>query len=240
MDRTAVADGDDNPTHLSHRDARHLAEAAGLLTGILDADNEGFTLPAFATRAVARIRQRVNAVRGRAVARGDAIGEHHAACARCEQPFNPEDPRFDGHARHRATPWCRHCVDRCHEGGADHTCPICTPPRAAEAGGCREVYDPARTPADGTPVVEGSEPTAEEYRRTLAAVLEAIDIPFGATVGDEQRRNELVSRRAIQTAVHLRAVLDASDPRDRAVTLAHLRDRLGDYPVDYRTHGGEQ
>ncbi|MFD0800827.1 hypothetical protein ACFQZU_05775 [Streptomonospora algeriensis] len=234
MDRIAVADGNDNPTVLS-------AEAAGMLTGILDADDEGFTVPAFATRAVARIRQRVDAVRGsaRSVPRVDATGQRSAACDRCEQPFNHDDPRFDGSARYRATPWCRRCVDRCHEGGADHKCPICTPPRAAESDTVRSAYDPTRTPADGTAVVEDSEPTAEEYRRTLVAILEAIDLPFGATVGDEECRAEVVSHRAIQTVVHLRALLEESDPRDRAVTLAHLRDRLSDYPVNYRTHGGE-
>ncbi|MFI0894872.1 hypothetical protein [Streptomyces sp. NPDC020983] len=48
------------------------------------------------------------------------------ACAACRRPFDPADTRFDGHARHRDTPYCRACVDRCHDNEiADHRCPIC-------------------------------------------------------------------------------------------------------------------
>jgi hypothetical protein len=49
-------------------------------------------------------------------------------CDRCHQPFDPTDTRFDGHARHTETPWCRHCVDNCHEStDAFHKCAVCTP-----------------------------------------------------------------------------------------------------------------
>ena len=48
------------------------------------------------------------------------------ACAKCRQPFDPTDTRFDGAARHRETPYCRSCVDRCHDTEiADHRCVIC-------------------------------------------------------------------------------------------------------------------
>lgn len=48
------------------------------------------------------------------------------ACAKCRLPFNPEDQRFDGHARDRDTPYCRGCVTRCHDTEvADHRCVIC-------------------------------------------------------------------------------------------------------------------
>lgn len=50
-------------------------------------------------------------------------------CARCHQPFDPADTRFDGHARYRDTPHCRACVDNCHEGSAEHVCVICDPQR---------------------------------------------------------------------------------------------------------------
>ncbi len=59
-----------------------------------------------------------------------------AACARCRRPFDPADTRFDGHARHADTPWCRRCIDNCHEGDADHRCIICTPD-AYTTGGAR-------------------------------------------------------------------------------------------------------
>jgi hypothetical protein len=50
-------------------------------------------------------------------------------CGRCHQPFDPTDTRFDGHARYGDTPYCRACVDNCHEGSAEHVCVICEPKR---------------------------------------------------------------------------------------------------------------
>lgn len=47
------------------------------------------------------------------------------ACANCGTAF-VTNTSFNGHARHKATQWCRRCVDRCHEASADHKCPICT------------------------------------------------------------------------------------------------------------------
>jgi hypothetical protein len=48
------------------------------------------------------------------------------ACGKCRQPFDPADTRFDGQARHYLTPYCRGCVDRCHDNEiADHRCVIC-------------------------------------------------------------------------------------------------------------------
>jgi hypothetical protein len=47
-------------------------------------------------------------------------------CGKCRQPFDPADTRFDGHARYHLTPYCRGCVDRCHDNEiADHRCVIC-------------------------------------------------------------------------------------------------------------------
>ncbi|MEU0041041.1 hypothetical protein [Streptomyces sp. NPDC006333] len=51
------------------------------------------------------------------------------ACKRCHRPFDPNDARFDGHARHRETPFCRRCTDNCHNGGAEHVCLVCEPLR---------------------------------------------------------------------------------------------------------------
>jgi hypothetical protein len=55
-------------------------------------------------------------------------------CGRCHKPFDPADARFDGHARHGDTPWCRQCIDNCHEGSAEHTCGICEPKRYGGEG----------------------------------------------------------------------------------------------------------
>lgn len=47
-------------------------------------------------------------------------------CARCRRTFDPDDTRFDGRAKHGTTPFCRSCVDRCHEStDAFHACPVC-------------------------------------------------------------------------------------------------------------------
>ncbi|MDX3708765.1 hypothetical protein PV733_07225 [Streptomyces europaeiscabiei] len=50
-------------------------------------------------------------------------------CGRCHQPFDSTDTRFDGRARYGETPYCRSCVDNCHEGSAEHVCRICDPQR---------------------------------------------------------------------------------------------------------------
>lgn len=50
-------------------------------------------------------------------------------CARCRWTFDPHDKRFDGHARHGETPFCRRCVDKCHDSGTEHVCQICDPQR---------------------------------------------------------------------------------------------------------------
>jgi len=48
------------------------------------------------------------------------------ACGKCRQPFDPADTSFDGRARYHLTPYCRGCVDRCHDNEiADHRCVIC-------------------------------------------------------------------------------------------------------------------
>jgi hypothetical protein len=52
--------------------------------------------------------------------------EPAAACGQCKQPFDPSDTTFDGRAQHKATPFCRRCVDRCHDTEiADHRCAVC-------------------------------------------------------------------------------------------------------------------
>jgi hypothetical protein len=47
-------------------------------------------------------------------------------CTRCKTPFDPQDRTFDGRARHDETPFCRSCVDRCHEStDFAHQCAVC-------------------------------------------------------------------------------------------------------------------
>ena len=48
------------------------------------------------------------------------------SCGKCRRPFDPADTRFDGRGRFYLTPYCRGCVDRCHDNEiADHRCVIC-------------------------------------------------------------------------------------------------------------------
>ncbi|MVO84152.1 hypothetical protein GPA10_05045 [Streptomyces sp. p1417] len=57
-----------------------------------------------------------------------------AECAACRTAFDPADSRHDGRARYGLTDHCRRCVDRCHEGGAEHVCLICDPARYGGQG----------------------------------------------------------------------------------------------------------
>ncbi|TJZ55581.1 hypothetical protein FCH28_09575 [Streptomyces piniterrae] len=55
-------------------------------------------------------------------------------CGQCRRPFDAADTRFDGQARHHETPFCRGCVDRCHEStDVGHECPVCRATEAAPA-----------------------------------------------------------------------------------------------------------
>lgn len=47
-------------------------------------------------------------------------------CAKCRTPFDPTDDRFDGNGQYGTKPWCRRCVDRCHEStDFAHRCKVC-------------------------------------------------------------------------------------------------------------------
>lgn len=56
------------------------------------------------------------------------------ACGRCDRTLDPADGRHDGHTRHADSPWCRRCIDQCHDGGADHVCVICNRARYGRNG----------------------------------------------------------------------------------------------------------
>jgi hypothetical protein len=80
------------------------------------------------------------------------------------------------------------------------------------------------------------DPTAAELREALAATLEAIDIPFAATVGDEETRTAILVERAGHAAIMLRGVLGEDATVDVPWSVAYLRDRLAEHPATgYRT-----
>ncbi|MEV5770134.1 hypothetical protein AB0L49_02520 [Streptomyces antimycoticus] len=84
--------------------------------------------------AAARLRRMADEA-GKVTRKGE-ITQPADSCGCCRQPFDPTDHRFDGRARHRLSPWCRRCVDRCHEStDAFHVCPVCR--TGAEGGDSR-------------------------------------------------------------------------------------------------------
>ncbi|SEP65093.1 hypothetical protein [Streptomyces radiopugnans] len=77
-------------------------------------------------------------------------------------------------------------------------------------------------------------------RELLAAVLEAIDLPYPATIGDSERYREILERRAMHTAITLRNVLHDRPLMDVAWDTEYLRERLAEHPpTGYRHTGGE-
>ncbi|MFJ4829867.1 hypothetical protein ACIP79_08125 [Streptomyces sp. NPDC088747] len=71
-----------------------------------------------------------------------------------------------------------------------------------------------------------SDPT----RDLLAAVLEALDIPHPATVGDSETHDRILSDRACHAKIALRAVLD-DKPLGIEWTTQYLRERLAEHSV---------
>jgi hypothetical protein len=75
-------------------------------------------------------------------------------------------------------------------------------------------------------------------RDALAAVFEALDIPHGATVGDQEIRDRILLERAGHARVMLASVLDpdrAGHP-DVEWSVGYLRARLAEHPATgYKT-----
>jgi hypothetical protein len=74
-----------------------------------------------------------------------------------------------------------------------------------------------------------------EARDALAAVLEALDIPHAATVGEEEKRDKILKERIGHTVVMLNSIL-GGDTFDPAWSIAYLHDRLAEHPATgYKT-----
>lgn len=77
----------------------------------------------------------------------------------------------------------------------------------------------------------------EPVRDLLAAVLDAIAIPYPATVGDSERYRAILEARAMHVTVTLRGVLDGHGG-DVEWTTARLREQLDKHPAEgYRAWG---
>ena len=82
---------------------------------------------------------------------------------------------------------------------------------------------------------ERAEQTAGVQRDALAAVLEAIGIPYPATVGDGEVHGKVLAARVMHVRTFLGTVL-RDQPADMAWSVAYLRERLAEHPADgYRT-----
>lgn len=88
---------------------------------------------------------------------------------------------------------------------------------------------------------------AAETRELLAAVLEAIDVPYAATTGGEETRARIMGERVMQLKVSLRPLAEASDRGDRYMDevftdgLAYLREQLAEMPAaGFVTHDQAQ
>lgn len=77
-----------------------------------------------------------------------------------------------------------------------------------------------------------------ETRVLLAAVLEAIELPHPATVGDAEVHGRVLSDRVMHLVIALQSIRDES--RDVDWALDYLRERLAEHPTDVYRAWGEQ
>ncbi|MGW1616558.1 hypothetical protein ACWCQZ_45440 [Streptomyces sp. NPDC002285] len=64
----------------------------------------------------------------------------------------------------------------------------------------------------------------------LAAILEALDLPYPASVGHQVAHDLLLNERAMHAKIALRAVLDERPLTEIDWTTAYLRERLAEHP----------
>jgi hypothetical protein len=84
-----------------------------------------------------------------------------------------------------------------------------------------------------------SAPLPPDVRDLLAAVLDAIDLPYPRTAGNVPRRREVLAERAMHAAITLRRVLRADPtphPADLARETGWLRERLAANPPTGYAH----
>ena len=79
--------------------------------------------------------------------------------------------------------------------------------------------------------------TLTEALDALSAVLEALDVPHAATVGDQETRNAILLERVGHTVVMLKSILhDEHRTPDPAWSVEYLRARLAKHPAaGYKT-----
>ncbi|MET8098100.1 hypothetical protein ABZV29_16720 [Streptomyces sp. NPDC005236] len=71
----------------------------------------------------------------------------------------------------------------------------------------------------------------EPVRGLLAAVLEALDIPYPATIGHAEVCDRIRNERAMHVVLALRSILDDKPLMETEWTTAYLREQLAKHPV---------
>jgi hypothetical protein len=75
-------------------------------------------------------------------------------------------------------------------------------------------------------------------REALEAVREGLDLPYAATVGDEEIRAKIMEQRVMHAVIFLRGILDPGRSAYRRAEddIAYLRARLAEHPATgYKT-----
>lgn len=78
---------------------------------------------------------------------------------------------------------------------------------------------------------------SDAVRELLAAVLEALDIPSPATIGDTETHDRVLNDRAMHAKIALRSALEEG-PLDIEWTTSYLREQLLKHPADGYQHYG--
>ncbi len=88
----------------------------------------------------------------------------------------------------------------------------------------------------GGPSHERHHPDPQHLLDALAAVHEALYIPNGATMGDQETRDAILIERAGHAVVMLQGILGGDATRDIPWSVAYLRAQLAEHPADgYKT-----
>jgi hypothetical protein len=78
----------------------------------------------------------------------------------------------------------------------------------------------------------------EQLLDALGAIREAIDIPYAATVGDDETRAKILDQRLGHAVAMLQGILSDDPIADVSWSVAYLRERLAEHPATgYRTWG---
>lgn len=87
--------------------------------------------------------------------------------------------------------------------------------------------------------MDDTDPTLpESVTALLRAVLDALDIPFPATIGDGEMHDKILNDRVMHAVIALRSVLGDGAACDLEWTTAYLRERLATVPpAGYRVYG---